>query len=231
PSLRLKVFSPVSLDIYDALGNHTGIGTTTLLGDTLFIEKHVPNSYYFELGEGKYAGTEKSSTTTIELTGEDFGTFTFVAEEVFADEITGSTTFHDIPVTGSTTATFTLHESDDIASTTLLMDMDSDGVTDAEITSRDGLTESELIAILRGIVLSLDLPDKKEKKILKTIDKLLKELNKEHKNEKQEKKKTGKAFDDLIKKIKQFEKKGILTAEEAGELISIIERIRGEVVE
>ncbi|MBI2120280.1 MAG: hypothetical protein HYT94_01490, partial [Parcubacteria group bacterium] len=50
PALRLKIHSPVSLHIYNSLGEHTGIATTT--GSIKIVEKQIPNSYYFEMGEG-----------------------------------------------------------------------------------------------------------------------------------------------------------------------------------
>lgn len=231
PSLRLKVFSPVSLDLYDSFGNHTGISTTTLLGDMKVSEEQITNSYYLELGEGKYAGAEKNGTMTVELLGQDFGTFTFIAEEVRADEVVASTTFAGIPVTASTTATFTLSETDNVASTTLAMDIDGDGTADVEVTPGDGVTEEELLAIFKVVVKTLGLPDEKEKKFLKAMEKLEKELEKERNTEEHEKVKTSEAFDKLIEKVKKLEEKEILSPEEAGELISMIEQIRGVVVE
>jgi pimeloyl-ACP methyl ester carboxylesterase len=51
-----SIHSPVSLDIYDDVGNHTGIATTTLPDGTVFkyIENNVPGVYYNEFGEVKY---------------------------------------------------------------------------------------------------------------------------------------------------------------------------------
>ena len=81
------------------------------------------------------------------------------------------------------------------------------------------------------MVKTFNLEKHKEEKLLKKIEKLGKELTKEHKNEKQEKRKTKKAFEELIKKIMAFEKKKSLTAEESAVLVSLIEKVQGEVVE
>lgn len=71
----------------------------------------------------------------------------------------------------------------------------------------------------------------KEKKLIKKIEKLEKELQKEHKNERMEKRKTGHAFEKIIKTIKKYEKRGILSHNDAEELMAIIEQIKAIVVE
>lgn len=111
----------------------------------------------------------------------------------------------------------------------MLLDVDGDGIVDAEI-SPDGLSPEDLIAILKGLIKTLDLPDKKEKQLNKIIDKLEKELAKEHKKGKTEKLKTQQAFKKLIKLIEQYQKKEILSVADAEELISVIEEIMSKVV-
>lgn len=88
-----------------------------------------------------------------------------------------------------------------------------------------------LVGILMGLIKTLNLPEKKEAKLLKAIGKLEKEFAKEHENEREEKRKTNHAFEKIIKIIKKYEKKSILTHNEAEELISIIEQIKGKVLE
>jgi hypothetical protein len=228
PSLRLKVHSPVSLHIYNSLGEHTGLATTT--GNIQIIEKQISNSYYFEMGEGKYAGGDMAGTTTIKLVGESFGTFTIDLEKVIADNVVASTTFASIPVLASTTA---IIELADIATSSVLvlhMDIDGDGAIDATISSGDGVTSQELLAILKGVIKTLNFPDEKEEKLLKRIEKIEKELGKEDKQEKEVKHKISEAFEKLVKEINKFEGKGLLTDGETAELISIIEEIKEKVV-
>ncbi len=50
-------------------------------------EASIPNSYYEERGEVKYAGVSGATTTDVVLKGEDLGTFTFIMEETFNDQI------------------------------------------------------------------------------------------------------------------------------------------------
>ena len=66
--------------------------------------------------------------------------------------------------------------------------------------------------------------------MIKNIEKPEKELAKEHKSAKVEKRKTKHAFDELIRTINKYEKRKILTHEEAEELLKIIGEIKGSVV-
>ncbi len=116
------------------------------------------------------------------------------------------------------------------SSTALLMDVDGDSVVDTTITSGDGLSPRELIAILKGIIKTLDIPDKNKEKLIKKIEKLEKILEKEFKNEYHKKQKMKEIFNNLILKIRQLEKKGALSVEETTTLIDIVEKIRGSVV-
>jgi hypothetical protein len=57
--------SPVSLHLYDVEGNHTGIienqGSSS---DFVRFEATIPNSYYTEFGEVKYAGADGAQDIT-----------------------------------------------------------------------------------------------------------------------------------------------------------------------
>ena len=227
--LRFRIHSPVSLDLYDSEGNHTGlIPNPDSDSDLQRIEQELPNSYYLEFGETKYAGADTFATTTVVLIGEANGTFTFEIDEVLGDAVVASTTFSDIPViTGARITTDIQYAA---SSTMLSVDMDGDGVVDAVIEQGEGISINELLGILRGMVRSLDLADKQEKKLLKNIDKLEKVLDKEFKNEKKEKMKTDKALEKLEKIIEKVVKKGNLPENDAQELLHIIEQIKGSVV-
>ncbi len=228
-SIRLKIHSPVSVDIYDNFGHHTGIATTTFLGMPR-IEEQIPNSYYFEMGEGKYAGADVLGTTTLQLSGLALGTFTLDIEQTIGDTITASTTFTGIPVTASTTATLGITNSTTLASSTLSVDVDGDGKTDAKISSGEGLTVPELLGLLRGLVQSLDLPAKREKKLLKAIDKLEKHILKDQKGKKFQKHEIRDALGEIKGKIKSYEKKKLLTKDEVKELLDILGKIENLVI-
>ena len=228
PTLRLKIHSPVSIDIYDADGRHTGV--VSAYGEDKLIEEQIPNSYYIEMGEGKYAGADILGTTTIKLVGQDFGTFTLDIEKVAGDNLIATTTFTDIPVAENSIALLEA-TTDENMPIMLKLDIDGDGEADSVIAPGEGLTERELIGILRGFVKTLGLPEKKEKQLLKKIEKLEKVIEKEFKNEHKKKQKTDKALSELSSVVDRFQKKGLLTLEEATELKTLIGRISGEVVE
>ena len=222
--------SPVVLHFYDALGRHTGpIPNPDPASDLELFEEQIPNSYYWQIGEGQYGGADDATTTTIVLQGLDLGAFTIETEELVGDVLATTTRYADIPVTSSTTATIVAGGG---VTSTLSMDVDGDGTTDVVLQGgEEGLTTEQLIAILKGIIKTLDMPDKKEAKLMKEIQKLEKELAKEHKSAKVEKRKTKHAFNELIRTINRYEKRKILTHEEAEELLKIIGEIKGSVVE
>ena len=228
PTLRLKIHSPVSLDIYDVDGRHIGIAGS--FGEDKLIEEQIPNSYYIEMGEGKYAGADIFGTTTVKLIGQDFGTFTLELEKVEGDNILATSTFTDIPVAENSIALLEI-TADENMPITLKLDVDGDGEADSVIAPGEGLTEKELVGILRGFVKTLELPEKKEKQLLKKVEKLEKVIEKEFKNEHKKKQKTDKALVELSRVVDRFQKKGFLTLEEATELKTLIGLISGKVVE
>jgi hypothetical protein len=117
------------------------------------------------------------------------------------------------------------------SSSQLLVDVDGDGVIDTTLDSGvQGVTTEQLTAILKGIVKTIDMPAKKKANLIKRIEKLEKELITEHKNKKKEILKTKRAFEMVVDAISRFQKKGILTTDEATELLGIVGQIRGLVV-
>lgn len=83
--LRFRLHSPVSLNIYDQGGYHTGLVNDPDSGLQL-TEEQIPNSYYLEFGETKYAGAG-DSPIDVELIGEDLGTFTLEIDQVASDQV------------------------------------------------------------------------------------------------------------------------------------------------
>ena len=98
--LRYELHSPLTLDVYDALGHHTGISTTT--GQ---IEEQIPGTSYMQFGDVKYLFTDTSTTAHIVMNGYATSTFTFNVSELQGDMLMATTTFKDIPTTPHTTVT------------------------------------------------------------------------------------------------------------------------------
>ncbi|HBV01436.1 MAG TPA: hypothetical protein DEF00_03535 [Candidatus Taylorbacteria bacterium] len=226
--VRLSAHSPVLLHLSDSLGRHTGpVPNTNPDSDFKLVEEQIPNSYYWRIGEGQYAGAGGDATTTVTLYGSGLGTFTIDIEELLGGEVATTTIFEDIPTATTTVATL---EAGGSVSPVLSLDIDGDGNTDAEVTP-GGLTAEELVGIVKGLIKTLELPPKKEKELLKRMDKLEKELMKERKKERLEKLKTKQAFAKVFRLISLYEKKKLLTAGEATELITMLENIMNMVVE
>ena len=185
--LRLRVFSPVSLDAYDSEGRHTGLVASPIPGSDLrFKEEEIPNSYYEEYGEGKYLGLPTDDTITVKLQGLDIGTFTFEASVISGDTVESTTSFGGIPVTASTTATFVI-PSDSVSDLPLLLDNNGDDITDSTIVP-GGEIEDPLVYLesVESAVQKMDLGKKTKRELLqkledladkKTTSKLLKDLD------------------------------------------------------
>ena len=236
--LRFRIHSPVSLDLYDADGNHTGLVATT--SDSYFrrFEAEIPNSYYQEFGEVKYAGAGDTPVDVV-LVGQDTGTFTLEIEELQGNTVDETSVFTDIPVVEGSRAI--VEEAGSPATPSLLLDIDSDGINDAAVASGAGLSSQELVGILRGILKTLDLPMEKAKYLDKILDKIDKTLIKDQKcgaNAKAKcehniKHKTDQTFTKLSQAIQKLsqDKRGFLTKEEATEILGVIEKIRNAIIQ
>jgi len=237
--LRAEVHSPVAIHLYEGT-LHTGlIPNPDTDSDLKLYEEQIPNSYYWQIGEGQYVGSTGTSTT-IELKGLNLGTFTLAIHEVVADETTGAILYEDIPVTASTTASITIEEN---AALVLKLDIDSDGTVDTEIDHITGISDENLLQILKGIILTLNLPEKKKKRLIKILERIEKILETEKKcdNKKKDKnkkkcyanndKRLDKVFDRLITVVERFKERGILSEADAAELLKVILDIKREMVE
>jgi hypothetical protein len=96
--------------------------------DIRVYEENIPNSFYEEWGETKYAGVSGNNPIMLVLDAEGNGTFTLEVEETHGDDVAGHTVFTDIPVTSSSTGTLTLTSVSDVDILTL--DNNNDGVPD-----------------------------------------------------------------------------------------------------
>jgi hypothetical protein len=128
--IRLSLHSPVKIDVTDANGNHVGISTESTAEKILY-DTEMPNSYYVEMGEGKYLGFPLETGTTINLQGTGTGTFTLNIEQYQGDTQEGTQTFTDIPVSQTTKATILLNTLNDAKE--LALDQNGDGTVDSVV--------------------------------------------------------------------------------------------------
>ena len=132
-TLSFALHSPLTLDLYDSAGNHTGVSTTTNL-----VEENIPGTYYMTFGEQQYIFADSSNEYHLALDGYDSGTFTLIISETEGDAITSSVAFEDVPVTPETIVSLTVSSGTDSISM-LSVDEDGDGENDFTV-STDGTT-------------------------------------------------------------------------------------------
>src|SRR3989344_4342651 len=128
--LRYTLHSPLSLNLYDSLGRHTGISTTT--GE---IDEEIPGTYYDEFGDAKHIFSDASSSAHVIMEGYANGTFTFNVDELLGNTLVASTTFRDIPTTPDTIVTLDVRSG--VSSLSLMrVDENGDGTTDITLAPR-----------------------------------------------------------------------------------------------
>ena len=169
-NLRLSIHSPVSINLYDSFGDHTG---PTSFPDIELetIEQQIPNSFYAPFGEGIYAGLSTNDLHTVVLRGQDFGTFTLIIQEMENNAVINEMIYRDVPVTPETIATFTIQTI--ASSTALAMDMDGDGVVDTTITPEETRDPQHYLALVRLAIADLALPQGIMQSFLAKIDNAL----------------------------------------------------------
>ena len=116
--IRISVHSPVTLDLYDEAGNHTGVTDqgATVFGDlsatsspSISYEESVPGSQYYHFGEAKYlsfsepaplaTGHVATTSRVVQIRSVGAGLLTIDVEYVDGDTVTDKTSFSDISVT------------------------------------------------------------------------------------------------------------------------------------
>jgi pimeloyl-ACP methyl ester carboxylesterase len=128
--IRLSLHSPIKVDVTDQNGNHIGISASSTPERTVY-DTQMPNSYYLEMGEGKYLGFQLEASTTIQLQGTGTGTFTLNLEQYQGDTREGTQTFTDIPVNTTTKATLVINTLNDAKE--LALDQDGNGTIDSMV--------------------------------------------------------------------------------------------------
>lgn len=127
--IHLSVHSPVTLRVLDPQGRFTGvISNPDPLVSVPVVVQEIPNSYYYEFGEGKYVGLDANQQYEVVMRGTDDGIFTLEIEEVRGDTVTATTTYSNVPVSTTTRAELRIQDIGDKSA--LEIDEDGDGVLD-----------------------------------------------------------------------------------------------------
>lgn len=133
--IRYDLHSPLSLNLFDDQGNHTGISTTTGL-----VEENIPGTRYIEIGDTKEIIADAEIAQHLMLKGYASGSFSLGVEKFEGDTIVASTTFSAIPSSTSTVVTLDLPPNVDlttqVASSPLKIDFNGDGVVDTQMVAK-----------------------------------------------------------------------------------------------
>ncbi len=212
--ISVSIHSPADIQLYDTERNHTGI--LSRIDEGASIEENIPNSYYMELGEGKYAGFDSNIGNTIKIQGTGVGTFTFEVERKTGDTTISTELYPDILTTPMTKAQYIVSDTPRLS-----LDVDGDNTVDFTMQSSEEIDPVLFLQIAKKTLLTLQLPQPIEKQILQKIDKAITILQKDKK-----KKLTPliKQFSRMIedKKLKHSK---ILTLDQKTALIEMINNI------
>ncbi|EKD58676.1 MAG: acetyltransferases and hydrolases with the alpha/beta hydrolase fold protein [uncultured bacterium] len=160
PKLRMTLYSPLDIHLYDEKGNHTGPKKIVIDGqEKVVFEEGIPNSRYQQFGDRKYVGFEGGENVNVVMDGYAIGAYTLSLEEVKiseeGEEVVSSTIFKNLPTTADAKVSFAIPSSGLEEMTTLEADMDSDGRIDYEIDKTVG-GEVELPVTLEMISMQVD---------------------------------------------------------------------------
>ncbi|MDP2655498.1 MAG: PxKF domain-containing protein, partial [bacterium] len=134
--LNFTLHSPLTLDLYDDFGNHTGFSTTTNS-----LEENIPGSTYLSFGEVQYVSVPSSAGVHLVMNGYEEGSFTLDIEETEGEGVVTGTTFSGVPSLANTKVTMDVPPDAGIAGASdLRIDTQGDGVTDIALTPEPGET-------------------------------------------------------------------------------------------
>lgn len=162
--LQYSLHSPLSLDLYDDQGRHTGVSTTTG-----YIEQQIPGTYFVQYGDEKYAFSNTGSHIHLIMKGYANSTFTLGIAKLNGDQQVSNTEFKDV-ATKTTTTVVTDITADSDAPATLVIDQNGDGQPDNYVAP-DGsaLSLYQLITNLTTTVNTLQIKDKAKTQLLNKI--------------------------------------------------------------
>ncbi len=172
--LRLSIHSPVTLDAYDAQGNHTG-KICPQNSDFCYAEESIPNSSYLEFGEGKYLNLPEDQLSKIKLLGTDVGTFTYNSEKVLPNGTSSISSFVDIPVTTQTEVEITLDKTN---TPQLALDVTGDGKIDFTLKPNDTFDPIIYLQVMKATIDSLDIPQARIKAFDTRVENIIKSIQK-----------------------------------------------------
>jgi len=138
----LSIHSPITLDVYDRNGNHSGLDVN---GD---IENNIPGVSYDTIGEAKFAFIPDGVSVNVKGLATSSGSFDLAIEKVINGETKETKFWNDVPITSTSQMNFDFNSYDNINT----IELDNNGVK-TNIPSSNILTEGESYLNVPNIVL------------------------------------------------------------------------------
>lgn len=133
PRFEARVYSPVDIHLYGGDGKHTGVTGELPTDLGRYYEAEIPNSYYEEWADVKYAGAVLSSKPIeIALDGTDEGEFTLEIDTYESGDQVVSYRWHHVPVRTASKGSLFVEEGGELK---LAYDYDGDGDVDRTLAS------------------------------------------------------------------------------------------------
>ncbi len=218
--LHLSVHSPVTIGIRDSQGRFTGVTPNPdPSSDIPVVLQEIPNTYYFEFGEGKYVGFGANEHYNVVMQGTGNGTFTLEVEETNNDEVTDTATYSDVPVSTETIAELNIQDLQNKGA--LEVDENGDGTVDETFQPDGESSLNDLLANFKAQISSLSIKDKLKQNLLKKIDTLEKRIA-------GKKLKNAKVLANFKTKITNQEVKGKTDAAGAGDITALLELLEAQ---
>lgn len=214
--LRYGLHSPLTLNLYDDLGRHTGVSTTT--GE---IVEDIPGTYYTEFGDVKYVFADADAPMHVVMSGYDTGTFTLNVDQYQGDTPTGSVSFTDVPTTPQTVVTMDV-QSDVTTVSPLSIDTGAGAIDTYVAPDGESLSIEQLMVNLTTAIQHLDVKDKLKTQLLHRVVAIQKKFDKQ----------MQKQTNVLAKLQAQIQKGGAggkIDAEEAEQISAIIDELEAYV--
>ncbi|MFZ2882248.1 MAG: hypothetical protein WA019_04190, partial [Candidatus Moraniibacteriota bacterium] len=161
PRIRMSLYSPLDIHLYDENEKHTGPNEIIDENNTkgIIFEEGIPNSYYQQFGEQKYVGFPGGEKIRVEMEGYNDGVYTLKLEEVaFAQNeeeiILHTITFSNLPVSKDTDVILEIPKNGLANLPKLTADFDGDEEADYVVTPiLDGEATLNVDEILPEIII------------------------------------------------------------------------------
>ncbi|KND48217.1 MAG: lecithin-cholesterol acyltransferase [Parcubacteria bacterium C7867-006] len=131
--LHYTLHSPLTLGITDSQGRYTGIDPATKQ-----LREEIPGVIYRKIGETQYISVPEDISHTLKLKGYDDGSFSLDIDEQTGNVSTQITSFQGVPTSTTTIATLDYTTGMNLSSTTLNVDLNSDGNIDLSLNAKLG---------------------------------------------------------------------------------------------